>query len=399
MLFVDDLLITGSDSNQIHQMETLLGEKYKMKDLGVVKGTLELNLIVPGLVACSCTSPTILMNLSTSTTCTTGRRHEFTPLPLGLVLDAETSTVVVDTTMYCRAVGKLIFLTHTQPDISHGVGIVSRFMQHLQQAHWGVVSHLLRYISTIVNFGTRFGILSSRSGLPSSLDSQMLTRRSIGAYVFKLAIGPVSWSNKQQPTVSDSTTEAEYKALSEGAKEVVYICKLFLELGLGLALTVPITIDHPQVHSNAPTPTKFDLHLQCDNQSVVKLAKNPIFMPKQNTLRANRGENITLFVRGFLRGRFRSNTSTHRRIQLICSPSSSAEANSNNTEPLLTCYPGPQLILQLHSLKSFSFCYTISTVLHYSGGCRGTSLSLYRTTSWAHSSYSTMSSLQPMDWK
>lgn len=172
-------------------------------------------------------------------------RREFTPLPRGLVLNAETGTPPVDPTLYCRAVGKLIFLTHTRPDISHAIGIVSRFMQHPQQAHWDVVSHILRYISTTSDFG----ILYSRSGLPSLTgytDADYLscssTRRSIGAYIFKLASGPISWSSKQQPTVSDSTIEAKYKALSEGAKEAVYIRRLFLELGIVPARPVPLTI-------------------------------------------------------------------------------------------------------------------------------------------------------------
>lgn len=50
MLFVDDLLITGSDPKRIQQMKTLLGEKYKMKDLGEVQWYLsvEFNRTTPG---------------------------------------------------------------------------------------------------------------------------------------------------------------------------------------------------------------------------------------------------------------------------------------------------------------------------------------------------------------
>lgn len=56
------------------------------------------------------------------------------------------------------------------------------------------------------------------------------TRRSVGLYIFKLAGGFVSWASKQQPTVIDNTTEAEYKALSEATKEGVYIRRLLNEL-------------------------------------------------------------------------------------------------------------------------------------------------------------------------
>lgn len=225
MLFVDDLLLTGSDPIQIKKMKVLLGDKYKMKDLGPVQRYL-------GVEFDRTSSGGLFLHLSNYTQDLITEfnmidcRCEFTPLPAGLVLHAESSTPDVNPTTYCRVVGKLIFLTHTRPDISHAVGIVSRFMQSAQKAHWDAVTHLLRYISTTKDFG----ILYSPTDTPlltGFIDADYLscssTRRSIGAYLFKLASGPVSWSNKQQPTVSDSTTEAEYKALSDGAKEAVYI--------------------------------------------------------------------------------------------------------------------------------------------------------------------------------
>lgn len=152
MLFVDDLLITGSDSTRILQMKTLLGEKYKMEDLGAVQRYLgvEFDRTNSGGLFLHLTNYTQeLLSEYYMKDC----RHEFTPLPVGLVLNAETDTPTIDTTMYCRVVGKLIFRTHTRPDISHAVGIVSRFMQSPQQAHWDAVSHLLRYISTTSDFG------------------------------------------------------------------------------------------------------------------------------------------------------------------------------------------------------------------------------------------------------
>lgn len=94
-------------------------------------------------------------------------------------------------------------------------------------------------------------------------------------------------SSKQQPTVSDSTTEAEYKALSDGAKEAVYIRRLFVELGLAPTRPIPLTIDNTQVHTdllNADTPTHLDVHLQCDNQggseTCGETCKNSIFHAK-----------------------------------------------------------------------------------------------------------------------
>jgi hypothetical protein len=52
-----------------------------------------------------------------------------------------------------------------------------------------------------------------------------------------------------------STMEAKYKALADGVKEVVWLRKIAIELG---------------VHKSIPST------IQCDNQSAIKLVKNPI---------------------------------------------------------------------------------------------------------------------------
>lgn len=65
----------------------------------------------------------------------------------------------------------------------------------------------------------------------------------------------VQWSSKLQPTVALSTTEAEYRALSDGVREVMWIYMLLAELG----------------HTNDEATTIFS-----DNQSSIKLVKNPL---------------------------------------------------------------------------------------------------------------------------
>lgn len=83
--------------------------------------------------------------------------------------------------------------------------------------------------------------------------------------------------------MSDSTTEAEYKAFSEGGKEAVYLKRLIQELEILPSLKVPISCPDSTIVQNlrdAATPNIADLHLFCHNQSVIKLAKNPVFHAK-----------------------------------------------------------------------------------------------------------------------
>jgi hypothetical protein len=51
-----------------------------------------------------------------------------------------------DATMYRQLVGSLIYLILSRPDISHAVGVISRYMQNLKKLHLEAVRRILRYV-------------------------------------------------------------------------------------------------------------------------------------------------------------------------------------------------------------------------------------------------------------
>jgi hypothetical protein len=55
-------------------------------------------------------------------------------------------------------------------------------------------------------------------------------RRSSTWFVFMMRGGVISWSSKQQPTITLSTTEAEYMASTQATKEAIWMAKLMKEL-------------------------------------------------------------------------------------------------------------------------------------------------------------------------
>ena len=68
--------------------------------------------------------------------------------------------------------------------------------------------------------------------------------------------GAVSWRSSKQDTVADSTIEAEYIAVSEAAKEAVWIKKFIAGLGVVPSILNPV-------------------NLYCDNNGAIAQAKEP----------------------------------------------------------------------------------------------------------------------------
>lgn len=205
-------------------------------------------------------------------------RPSSTPLPNGIVLLSNMSAPLVDSTHYSRLVGKLIYLTNTRPDISYAIGIVTKYMSAPQKPHLGAITHILRYLKHTTNYGLLYHrtpspqlqdfIHSTRSwditGF-TNVDRGVFqeTRRSVGAFVFLFARGPIAWSSKLQTTVSCSSTESEYKALSNGAHESVHLSRLLNELPLGDHLRVPLHCSANPVIDNLTNATMHANYTRC----------------------------------------------------------------------------------------------------------------------------------------
>jgi hypothetical protein len=61
-----------------------------------------------------------------------------------------------------------------------------------------------------------------------------MDRKSSQGYVMMLFGGPISWRANKQDTVTTSSTEAELLALSQTAREALFIGRLFHALTLEL---------------------------------------------------------------------------------------------------------------------------------------------------------------------
>ena len=73
---------------------------------------------------------------------------KFAPTPFlsEVKLEDGGDTPLVDSTLYKKLVGSLLYLTHSRTDLSYAVGAVYRFMQEPQELHWKDAKHILRYV-------------------------------------------------------------------------------------------------------------------------------------------------------------------------------------------------------------------------------------------------------------
>ena len=55
-------------------------------------------------------------------------KSALTPFLLGVKLEDGGETPLIDNTLYITLVGSLVYLTHSRPNLSYVVGVVSRFM-------------------------------------------------------------------------------------------------------------------------------------------------------------------------------------------------------------------------------------------------------------------------------
>jgi Reverse transcriptase (RNA-dependent DNA polymerase) len=68
-------------------------------------------------------------------------------------LTTEDDTEHVNATRFRSLVGGLMYLTHTRADISHLVGVISRFMQAPTKQHMGATRRILRYVAGTTSYG------------------------------------------------------------------------------------------------------------------------------------------------------------------------------------------------------------------------------------------------------
>jgi hypothetical protein len=145
----------------------------------------------------------------------------------------------------------------TRPDISFAVTKLAQYSANPSKDHLDKALYICRYLVGTQNYRLTYDG-ASEQGLNATTDSDWASdatnQRSQSGYFVKLAGGLISWTSRAQKTITLSSTEAEYMALSDCSRQVVWMHTLMGELGYSLQ---PIPICR-------------------DNQGSIFIASNPI---------------------------------------------------------------------------------------------------------------------------
>jgi hypothetical protein len=155
-------------------------------------------------------------------------------------------------------IGSLIFLSKcSRPDISFAVSRLAQFMQGYDESHWKAAKYVLRYLKGTSAMGITYPNCHELKLLgytDADYAGDHVTRKSTTGAIMLLNSSLISWTSQRQPCVALSSTESEYIAIATGARELIWLRELLKDLGF---------------------PQKQPSLLLVDNQSSIRLAKNP----------------------------------------------------------------------------------------------------------------------------
>jgi hypothetical protein len=254
-LYVDDLLITGNDIDEINKFKKSMLQVFEMTDLGLMKYFLgmELHQLDDGIFLSQKKYANDVLKKFKLESC----KSVSTPLAVNEKLSKSDGDAKADVTQYRSLIGCLLYLTATRPDLMFSASLLSRFMHSPSVTHLGVGKRVLRYIKGTTDFGIWYnkGDGKIEGFVDSDWAGSVDDSKSTSGYVFSLGSGVFSWNSKKQDVVAQSSAEAEYIAAAAASNQAIWIKKVLSDL------------NHVQEEP---------IVLWCDNKSAIAIAKNPI---------------------------------------------------------------------------------------------------------------------------
>lgn len=149
---------------------------------------------------------------------------------------------------YKQAIGALQYLsTLTRPDITFAVNFLARAQTNPQSLHWNLLKQIFLYLNGTRTTGLRY-LHSNSSNSSDMLDAYVdsdyagdpRTRKSTSGFIIRFHNNVIHWGSRLQSACAESSGEAEFVAICDASKEILFLARL-IEETLG-TMTYPITV-------------------------------------------------------------------------------------------------------------------------------------------------------------
>lgn len=253
LIFVDDLVLTGSDSKQIDDLKSEMNKNFKMKDLGPVSYYL-------GISISQNTSEGILtLDQSNYLENVLKRFNMFDCKVISTPMDNKFDYNSLSKEKFdnsCETVCRQIIgcvmyaMLGSRPDLCNSISILSRYQNYGNYELLVLLKRVLRYIKGTIDLKLVYRKNSNSELVRGFVDADWggdgITRKSTTGYCFQIYDCSVIWCSKQQTCVALSSTEAEYIALSQSVVEACWLHNLLLEMKVRSCenLVIPIYEDN-----------------------------------------------------------------------------------------------------------------------------------------------------------
>lgn len=234
LLYVDDIIIASNNEDEINQIKVKLKESFEMEDLGELKQFLGITV--------RRTSSGIYLNQKNYLSNLLERfgmkdcNKSSTPITENILTEEQINKEELSSQKPIRElIGCLMYVMQgTRPDLSVSVNTCSRFQKYTtSDLLWKTLKGILRYVKGTLDYELFFD-KHCEEALVGFADSDWAgdksDRKSTSGYLFKIYGGTVCWTTRKQSLVTVSSTEAEYVALSEAAREGKWLLNLLKDL-------------------------------------------------------------------------------------------------------------------------------------------------------------------------
>ena len=227
IIYVDDMIITGDDIEKISRLQGQLATEFEMKNLGGLKYFLGIK-VTRSKKGIFLSQSKYVLDLLSEVGLLDCKPID-TPIVQNHKLGEYSDHVPTNKEKYQRLVGKLIYLSHTHPDMAYAVSVMSQFMHCLSEDHMDAVIWILRYLKSSPGKGLMFSKnnhLDIEGYTDADWAGNISDRKSTSGYFTFEGGNLVTWRSKKQMVVALSNAEAEFRGMVKGICELLQLKRL-----------------------------------------------------------------------------------------------------------------------------------------------------------------------------